>query len=35
MTLKTFFALMEQIHWNFGQPYQWQPLETTLEGEIL
>jgi hypothetical protein len=35
MTLETFFAMMEQIHWNFGLPQQYQPLEQTLEGKIL
>lgn len=35
MQLKTFFELMQQIHWIFGMPSQWQPLETTLKGEVL
>jgi hypothetical protein len=30
-----FFELMEQIHFVFGLPVQYQTLETTLEGTIL
>lgn len=34
MTLKTFFDIMERIHFNFGMPYQWQSLTETMEGVI-
>lgn len=30
-----FFKTMQQIHFNFGIPVQWQDLEKTLGGEVV
>ncbi len=31
---KKWFEEMERIHFVFGMPHQWQPLEKTIEGVI-
>lgn len=34
-SFKHWFETMDRIHWNFGLPYQWQPLADTLESEVI
>ena len=31
---KLWFAEQERIHWVFGMPYQWQPLQDTINGVV-